>query len=358
MSSVSASNGGNLSYEALIFKAPNTSLAPITLSLSNKLPDNYVLVKNRFAGINFIDIYQRGGVYQHVIQPFLLGQSKEHVLVLGMEGAGVVHESNSNKFAKGDLVAYLNAGGAFGQYTLVPAAKCFKLEKGKDEIASLREGAAYALQGMTAVYLCTDTVKVEPGQWVMVHAAAGGTGHLIASLAKHMGARVIGTTTTPAKLDIIKKFCDEALLLNPIGRDDASIVQQVKKVTGGHGVDIIYDGVGKCTFPQLNLALLAKRGHLVSFGDSSGSIEPLDPNILAPKCASLHRVALFFYTETEEEFQELAKKTFDLVKKGVLKSELTVYDELGSTLKDRVELAHADLQSKRSQGKLVIEIPQ
>lgn len=245
--------------------------------------NDQVIVKNAFSGVNFVDIYQRNGSFPSKMP-----------LVLGREAAGQVHSvgPNVNDFKVGDRVAYIGDG-TYAQYTVVPTKSVIKVPEG----VSLEEGAAGLLQAMTAVYLCCDSYLVQRGDWVLVTAAAGGTGGLITQMATALGAKVIGLCSTPAKAQLAKE--NGALhVLNPA---EGNMAEEIMKITNGNGVQVFYDGTGKDVFQQ-GLQSLAKRGHYISFGSTSGKIGPLEPFDLSPKCLSFMNTVLFFYIDTKEEF--------------------------------------------------------
>lgn len=321
------------------YGTPSVLTPPSSVEAPNAqtLPPNHILVKNAFAGVNFIDIYMRKG-------PSPLAPRKLP-FVLGCEGAGSVCQVGAHitDVKVGDQVAYLSDA-SYAEVAEVPEGKYAKVPAG----VSLESGCAILLQGMTAAYLTTDTYAVKRGDWVLVHAAAGGTGSLVCRLALHLGARVIGTTTSPGKAQAIRELGVEHVLVSSPASPTA-IQDGVREITGGRGVDVVYDAVGLATF-EASLASLGKRGHFVSYGDASGHLAPVDLNLLAPKCLAAHRVALFFYADTKESFAELATRTFKLLQSGVFKVKTTVYPL------DQAQKAHEDLEGKQSTGKLLLRV--
>ncbi len=241
------------------------------------------LVKLHFSGVNFIDIYFRTGLYK-----------APPPIVLGMEGAGVVEKIGAGvtEVSPGDRVAYAMPRGSYAEYAVVPAWQLVKIPR---EIG-FDVAAGSMLQGMTAHYLTHSTYPLKPGETALVHAAAGGAGQWIVAAAKLRGARVIGTTSSAAKADIARKAgCDE--VINYAERDfDA----EVKRLTDGHGVDVVYDSVGKSTWEK-SLNSLKTRGMMVSFGNASGPVDPFSALVLSPKSLYLTRPSLGNYSLTREE---------------------------------------------------------
>ena len=220
------------------------------------------LVRLEASGINFIDVYQRTGVYP-VPLPATLGQ----------EGAGVVEAVGDGvtDVAVGDRVAYTGVLGAYAEYAAVPAARLVRLPAG----VSTRDGAAAMLQGLTAHYLATSTFPLAPGHHCLIHAAAGGVGLLLVQIAKLRGARVIGTVSTAAKEELARAAgADDVIRYTE--RDFAT---ETRRLTGGTGVHVVYDSVGRTTF-DAGLGVLVPRGTMVLFGASSGAVPPLDPQRL------------------------------------------------------------------------------
>ncbi len=220
--------------------------------------EGQLLIRHTAIGVNYIDIYHRTGAY-----PLALPSS------IGMEGCGVVEAvgPGATGFRKGDRVAYAAPPpGAYCEMRVVDAAKMVKVPK---EIPD-RIAASIMLQGMTAQYLLKQTHKVKKGDWVLIHAAAGGMGLILGQWAKHLGCHVIGTTSSEEKAKLAKKNGYDHVILYT--KED--FVARVKEITGGQGVSVVYDGVGKDTFLK-SIECLALRGHLVSYGAASGPPEPL-----------------------------------------------------------------------------------
>ncbi len=290
-------------------------------------------VRHTAVGLNFIDVYQRRGLYPLERLPG----------VLGMEAAGVVEAVGTGvtEVAVGDRVAYATPPpGAYAEQRIMPADRLVKLPDGIDE----RTAAAMMLKGMTAQYLLRRTHKVEPGETVLIHAAAGGMGLILTQWAKHLGASVIGTVSNDDKAARATAHgCDHAIVYT---RDD--FVEAVRALTGGRGAEVVYDGVGKDTFDG-SLEALAMCGHLVSYGNASGPLPPLDILRLSAKSATLSRPVLFHYTATRAELEETAHELFEVVRRGVIEI------EIGQTyaLRDAAE-AHRDLEARTTTGSTVL----
>jgi NADPH2:quinone reductase len=291
-----------------------------------------LLVDVAAAGVNYIDTYQRQGVYPMEL-PF----------VPGLEGAGTVAEvgPDVDGFAVGDRVAWQGSLGSYAARKVLPASVAVKVPEG----VSLETAAATMLQGVTAHYLVASTFEVKPGHDVLVHAAAGGVGLLLVQLAKARGARVFGTVSTEEKAKLAREAgADEVIRYD---RDD--FAKAVRDLTDGEGVDVVYDGVGKDTFDG-SLASLKVRGLLALFGAASGPVPPVDPQRLnSGGSLYLTRPTSVHYVRTREELDWRAKELFD----AVLAGDLTV--RIGGTypLAD-ARRAHEDLQGRRTTGKVLL----
>ncbi len=250
---------------------------------------NEAVVKIQAAGVNFIDVYNREGRYKAAL-PFVLGQ----------EAAGVVSAVGSDvrKVAIGDRVAYTMTMGSYAEYAAVAADRLVKIPAGVGE----REAAAAMLQGMTAHYLSHDTYPLKKGETALIHAAAGGVGLLLVQMAHNIGARVIATVSTEEKAKLARAAgADEVILYTQVDFE-----AETKRLTGGKGVDVVYDSVGKTTFDK-GLNLLRPRGMMVLYGGSSGAVAPLDPLVLTQKGSIfLTRPSLGNYIATPRELQRRA----------------------------------------------------
>lgn len=292
------------------------------------------LVRHTAVGLNFIDVYHRRGIYPLPALP----------AVLGVEAAGRVEAVGSGvtNVSAGDRVAY--AGGLTGAYSearVVPVDRLVKLPDGIDD----QRAAAMMLKGMTAEYLLRRTFRVEAGQTILVHAAAGGVGLIACQWAAALGATVIGTVGTREKAALAAAHgC-----AHPIVTSEADFVARVKSLTHGRGVPVVYDSVGKDTFMR-SLDCLSPRGMMVSFGQASGMVPPLDITTLSAKGSLyLTRPTLFTYTATREDLAASASALFDVVLKGVVRI------EVGRTYPLReVARAHADLEARRTVGSTVL----
>ena len=291
-----------------------------------------VLVKVAAAGVNFIDTYQRSGLY-----PMSLPYTP------GLEGAGTIVEMGAevNGFSVGDRVAWTSVLGSYAEQVVVPADKIVRVPEGVE----LQTAAQLMLQGITAHYLVTSVFDIKPGHHALVHAAAGGVGLLLCQMIKNRGATVIGTVSTDEKA----KAALAAGADHVIRYDTEDFVPRVREFTNGAGVDVVYDGVGKTTF-EGSLRSLKTRGMLALFGQSSGPVGPFDPQILNQLGSLfLTRPSMVHYLQTAEELQWRASEVFSDVAAGAL----TV--TLGGTypLSD-ARLAHEDLQARKTSGKLLL----
>jgi NADPH2:quinone reductase len=290
------------------------------------------LVRIEAAGVNFIDIYQCTGLYKGALP-----------LPLGLEAAGVVEAVGAGVTGvkAGDRVAWTSVPGSYATHTLVPADRLVPLPAGVDA----RTGAAAMLQGMTAHYLSHSTYPLKPGDTCLVHAAAGGVGLLLCQMAKRAGARVIGTVSTEEKARLAREAGAAEVILYT--RQDFEA--EVKRVTGGKGVQVVYDSVAKDTFDK-GLNCLAPRGYMVLYGQSSGPIGPVDPQILNAKGSLfLTRPSLQHHILTREELLERAGEVLGWIQKGQLKL------RIGATfpLADAAE-AHRQLEGRRTTGKVLL----
>ena len=293
---------------------------------------NEALVKIDAIGVNFIDVYHRTGLYPLPL-PFTPGS----------EAAGTVESIGSevSDIAVGDRVAYAMAVGSYAEYAAVPAARLVKLPEGIDAQA----GAAAMLQGMTAHYLSTSTYPLKSGDTALVHAAAGGVGLLLIQMAKRAGARVLGTVSTQEKARLAREAgADEVILYT-----QQDFQQEVRRLTDGKGVQVVYDSVGKTTFMK-SLDSLAPRGVLALFGQSSGSVPPFDAALLAQKGSLyLTRPSLANYVLTREELLWRATDVLDWITTGKLKLRI----ERTFPLSEAAE-AHRQLEGRATTGKILL----
>ena len=291
------------------------------------------LVQLAASGVNYIDVYYRTGLYPYPVPG-----------VLGVEGAGTVLSVGNgvSDVRVGERVAYTGVPGAYAERTVVPADRLVRLPDG----LSFRDGAAAMLQGMTAHYLACSTHPLAPGEWCLVHAAAGGVGLLLCQIAKLRGAHVIGTASTDEKAALARAAgADEVIVYS---RED--FADRVRRITDGAGVHVVYDGVGATTFMK-SLDCLRPRGLLALFGQASGPVAPVDLSILNLK-GSLYvtRPSLNVYIATREELVARAADVLGWIRDGKLKLRV----EHVFPLADAAE-AHRALEGRRTTGKLVLE---
>jgi NADPH2:quinone reductase len=291
------------------------------------------LVKLAAVGLNFIDVQYRRGNYPPPSTPF----------TPGMEGAGTVEAVGAGvtEVAVGDRVAYTMVIGTYAQYAVVPAVRLVTLPPHID----FKTAAAVMLQGCTAHYLTGSTFPVKAGDTVLVHAAAGGVGQLIVQAARIRGARVLGTAGTAAKAALAREAgADEVILYT-----ERDFETEVKRLTGGRGVDVVYDSVGKDTFTK-SLNCLRPRGGLALFGFSSGSVTPFDPAILGAKGSLyLTRPGLNQYIATREELLMRARDVFDWLGDGRMKVKVEREYPLAEAAQ-----SHIELESRRTTGKALL----
>lgn len=291
------------------------------------------LVRIAAIGVNFVEVYHRIGLYK-VALPF----------TPGTEASGVVESVGAEvtEVRPGDRVAYALALGAYAEYALVPAFKLVKLP----EAISFEESAAAMVQGLTAHYLAHATYALKAGETCLIHAAAGGVGLLLVQMAKRLGARVFGTVSTEEKAQLARDAgADEIIYYT---RQDFET--EVKRLTNGRGVQVVYDSVGQTTYEK-SLNCLAPRGLLALFGQSSGAVPPIDPLVLSAKgSVYLTRAALANYTATREELLARANDVLGWIANGELK--LRIHRTLA--LHEAAE-AHRLLESRETAGKLLLK---
>lgn len=291
-----------------------------------------LLVAVAASGVNFIDTYQRSGIYQMAL-PFTPGS----------EGAGTVTAVGPDvtDFAVGDRVAWAMAPGSYAEQTVVPTANTVRVPDGIDD----QSAAAAPLQGMTAHYLVASTYPVQSGDTALVHAAAGGMGLLLTQLIKSRGGRVIGTVSTDEK----ERLAREAGADEIIRYTTEDIAERVRALTDGAGVDVVYDGVGQSTF-DASLASLRPRGTLALFGAASGPVPPLDPQRLnSAGSVFLTRPSLGHHLRSRAELDWRAGEIFGAVSRGELNLRVGATYPLADA-----QRAHEDLENRRTTGKLLL----
>ena len=290
-------------------------------------------VRHHAVGLNYIDTYHRTGLY-----PLPLPSG------IGLEGAGVVEAVGEGvtEVKVGDRVAY--AGGPIGAYAEVRNIPAHRLLILPDSIG-FDTGAAMMLQGLTAAYLLRKTYRVQPGDAVLIHAAAGGVGLIACQWAKALGATVIGTVGSPAKAELAKAHgCDHV-----IDYSTENFTQRVRDITGGEGVPVVYDGVGKDTFMG-SLDCLRPMGMMVSYGNASGPVPPVDLILLSQKGSLfITRPTLMTYTAQRADLLELGRELFDRVAGGQLRIEVNQR----YALRDAAQ-AHRDLEARKTTGSTIL----
>lgn len=291
-----------------------------------------VLIRIEATGVNFVEVYFRKGVYKSSL-PFIPGS----------EAAGTIEELGPgvSGFAAGDAVASTSVMGSYAEYALVPAAQLVKVPVG----LSLESAAAAMLQGMTAHYLSHSTVPLKSGDTALVHAGAGGVGLLLTQMAARIGARVITTVSTPAKAELSR----EAGASDVINYAEQDFETEVKRLTGGKGVDVVYDSVGKTTFDK-GLNCLRPRGMMVLFGAASGPVPPFDLGQLNSK-GSLYitRPSMWHYLATRAELEWRSGDVLGWVAKGELKLRMEHTYQLAEAAQ-----AQIDLESRKTTGKVLL----
>jgi len=306
-----------LQYEDVPDPAPKPGEALVTLDA---------------AGVNFIDTYQRSGVYK-IPLPSILGQ----------EGAGSVAAVGTGvtRVKAGDKVAWTGIPGSYAERHTIPADRLVVLPPG----VTTKQGAAIMLQGMTAHYLATSTYPLKPGDACLVHAGAGGAGLLLTQIAKARGAWVITTVSTEEKAELSRAAgADDVILYTK-----QDFEESIKQSTGGKGVQVVYDSVGQTTFAK-SLNCLAPRGMLVLFGQSSGAVAPIDPQALSQKGSLyLTRPTLVNYISSRVELEERAADLFGWIASGKLR----LRTEFEFPLKD-AQQAHRALEGRKTTGKVLL----
>jgi len=292
-----------------------------------------IRIKQSAVGLNFIDVYMRTGLYPLA----------EFPAVLGMEGTGTIVALGDgvSGLSVGERIAYPMNPGAYAEERLMPAARVVKVP---DSISD-NEAAAMMLKGMTAQYLLRRTYKVQPGDDILVYAAAGGVGLILCQWAKHLGANIIGCVGSPEKAELAKaNGCDHTILYR-----DENVPERVKELTGGIGVAVSYDAIGQATM-ESSLDSLKPFGTFVTYGNASGPITDFNPGILAPK-GSLYmtRPTLGTHTATRELIEDGAGELFDVVTKGHVKINIGQTYALSDTAR-----AHQDLEGRRTTGSTVL----
>jgi len=290
------------------------------------------LVRHAAVGLNYIDVYFRTGLYKLPGYPAIIGQ----------EGAGAVEAvgSDVHGFEPGDRVTYAGSLGAYATHRVLPADRAIKLPPDIDS----RIAAAITLQGLTAHYLIHRTHVVRPGEKILVHAAAGGVGQLLCQWASHLGAVVIGVVSTEEKADIARANGAAHAIIGI-----KTLAAEVKRFTGGEMVPVVYDSVGRDSF-HASLDCLAPLGLMVSFGNASGPVPPVEPSLLSAKGSLfLTRPTLATYTAKRPILDQMAADLFDAVRKGVLRPHITQTYPLAEAA-----AAHIALEGRQTTGQVLL----
>ena len=296
--------------------------------------EGLVRLRHTAVGLNFIDVYHRTGLYPLPPLP----------QVLGLEGCGIVEAVGEgvSEIAVGDRVAYAGVPpGAYAEQRLIPWHRLVKVPEGIDD----QTAAAMMLQGMTACYLLRRCYRVQAGDTILIHAAAGGVGLISCQWAKSLGATVIGTVGSAEKAELAKAHgCDHTILYR-----EEDFVERVKEITGGKGVAAVYDSVGKDTFMK-SLDCIRRHGIMVLFGQASGNVEPFNLSLLAQKGSLfITRPTLMTYTADREDLVTIAGELFDVVNSGAVRIEVNQTYPLSEAAR-----AHTDLEARKTTGSTVL----
>ena len=295
--------------------------------------DGEVLIKLEAIGVNFVDIYFRNGLYK----------APERPVKLGNEGAGIVEAVGKGVNRRvGQRVAYAMVRGSYAEYAVVPESFLVELP----ENITFEQGAAIMLQGMTAHYLTHSTFALKPGNTCLIHAAAGGMGLLLVQIAKILGATVIGTVSTEEKAELARQHGADHMILYT----KSDFGEEVKRITGNKGVDVVYDSVGSTTFHK-SLDCLRPRGMMASFGQSSGPVGQIDPLVLSQKGSLfLTRPNLAHYISEPQELRWRASDLFKWIAQGRLKLRIHHVYPLSEAA-----TAQSDLEARKTTGKLLLK---
>ncbi|QLL32154.1 hypothetical protein HG536_0C03230 [Torulaspora globosa] len=302
------------------------------------ISDDEILIKNKFAGVNFIEAYFRKGIYPAQL-PYLLGREATGVVVA--KGQGV------SNFEVGDKVGYLS-GATFAQYTKYPAiGKIVKLPSNSSD-EKMKLYTAALLQGLTALTFIHDAYEVKKDDYILFYAAAGGVGLIMTQLLKRKGAHTIAVVSNDDKKKLVEEFGAEYV----INSSEGDILDKVLQITGGQGVDAVFDSVGKDTF-ETSLNALKIKGSFVSFGNASGPVTPFPLSKLSAKNIKLLRPQLYGYITEPADWKRYTEELLDLLESGELRILINKTYPL-----EAYQQAARDLESRKTTGKLVLEIPQ
>ena len=317
-----------------IYKQGEVEELKIEETYLRKTGEDDLVIEHQFCGLNYIDINQRNGLYPLKTLP----------IEVGMEAAGIVTEIGKNvtNFKPGDKVCHCMNIGSFSKKFVVNQKRVIKL----DDKTDLKLAASATLQGLTAQYLLHHSWRLKKDHTLLIHAVSGGVGQLLCQWAKLIGANVIGTVGTKEKENVAKSLgCDFV-----INYDESDFEKLSLDFTNGKGVDVIYDSVGKSTFHK-GINILKKKGRIVSFGFSSGKIEPLDINKLRPISGSIATGGLLTYISDPIEMQNNANQLFNLINQEKLK--ISIYKEYKI---EEIQKAHHQLENRKTTGKIIFNI--
>ena len=294
--------------------------------------DGQALVDIQAIGVNFTDTYSRGGVNPVPQLPW----------IIGVEAAGVVRAVGPgvSEVGEGDEVVFCSFPGCYAERVAAPSGRLIKRPEGLDA----RAGAAAMLQGMTAHYLCYSTYPVQPGDSVLIHAGAGGTGLLLTQMVKHLGGYVFSTVSTEAKAELSRGAGADHVIIYT----QQDFAEEIKRATGGAGVQVVYDSVGKTTFDQ-SVSCLGRRGYMALYGQASGAPPPMDPRILGGGSLFLTRPGLGDYTATRDELEQRSGDVLNWVKSGQLKLRVEHVFPLAEAAE-----AHRQLEGRATTGKILL----
>ena len=317
-----------------IYKQGEVEELKIEETYIGKTGENDLVIEHQFCGLNYIDINQRNGLYP----------LKKLPIEVGMEAAGVVTEIGKNvtNFKPGDKVCHCMNIGSFSKKFVINQKRVIKLDDNTD----LKIAASATLQGLTAQYLLHHSWLLKKNHTLLIHAVSGGVGQLLCQWAKLIGANVIGTVGTKEKENIAKSLgCDFV-----INYDESDFEKLSLDFTNGQGVDVIYDSVGRSTFIK-GIKVLKKKGRIVSFGFSSGKIEPIDINKLRPISGSIATGGLLTYISNPKEMQKNADQLFNLINQKKLN--ISIYKEYKI---EEIQKAHFQLENRKTTGKIIFNI--
>ncbi|KAF8582155.1 NAD-P-binding protein [Ramaria rubella] len=302
-----------------------------------------LLIKVEYAGVNFIDTYQRKGIYPNSSWPMVLGNEAAGEVVQLPTDPQVLEDPWYQK--AGYQIGTKRARGTDAEYIATPWTNTYTLPS----TISTRVAAASLVQGLTALTFMTEAYEPQPGDWILVHTAAGGLGLLFTQIATARGAKVIGTTSTEEKAKLAKANGATEIIIYT--KEDT--VARVLEITGGEGVHAVFDGVGKDTW-EGNFKLIRRKGTIVSVGNASGVVPPFPPLKLVEKNVKVCRPTVFNYTATPEENHKYITELWDLILKGTLN--IKIHKDYPFTL-DGIKQTHEDIVGRSTVGKLLVKVP-